>query len=108
MTKFSAIAAVPLFLAASVASAAQPVVLDDGQMDRLTAGFSAVAEALAAGLGRVVTTETLAFGELANVAKSPVGGESGFEAGLTLVRSTALSASATATTTLPLIPIPAP
>lgn len=92
---------VPL-VAASTAFAAEP--LNDQQLDGLTGGFTALAEAVALGVGAVVATETYAAGELSNVARGTY--RPGGEAYLTLVKSTAVAESATLTTSLPRLPIP--
>jgi hypothetical protein len=113
MRKFGAIAAVPLFLAAGAASAAQPVALDDGQMDSLTAGFASAAQAFADGRGAIVNTVATTVTELANVARgtinkvNPALNESiPGEASLTLVRSTANAASGTYTLPYTRIAVP--
>lgn len=89
------LAALPFL--AGVASAAQPVQLSDAQMDRVTAGFAAAADASSFSLGRIVYAATAT-----NADVRPIATLSGYEASLTLYASNAYSgAAATALSSIP-------
>jgi hypothetical protein len=101
-TILTAVAAIPFLVVASVAFAGQPVVLSDGQMDKVTAGFAATASAAADALGWVTATSAQTLTVVKVIGTAPR--ESG---GLDLVSSTSVAASAaSALGHLPPIPIP--
>jgi hypothetical protein len=95
-----AIAALPLM--AGAANAAQP--LNDKQMDRVTAGFTAIsvadAEGLVGSLGTVLTT-TASLSQVSPLATGTRG-----EITSTIFKSLAAAASSTVTSTTPPLPIP--
>jgi len=95
-----AIAALPLM--AGAANAAQP--LNDKQMDRVTAGFTALsiadAEGLVGSLGTVLTT-TASLSMVVLYATASRG-----ETSSTIMKSLAAAASSTVTSTSPPIAIP--
>jgi len=92
---------------AGAASAAQP--LNDTQMDRVTAGFSAAGFADAQGYGLLVTSQAGTFAETAtlrNASGAFVGVTIG-ETTLRVVKSiSAGQAVSTATTTIPFVNLP--
>lgn len=68
MKKLIAAAAIALpFIAAGQVSAGEPMRLSDDQLDGVSAGASAFADALAAGVGSVVFTEAYTLAEVAVV-----------------------------------------
>ncbi|HLI12771.1 MAG TPA: hypothetical protein VKY65_14355 [Alphaproteobacteria bacterium] len=97
-TLFAALAALPLLAVASLASAQEPLVLSNGQMDTVTAGSASgilvTLTAIATG-GSTAATETAA---LAQITQAPVVfvtpfGPVTLSAGTTLVQAASTSAN---------------
>jgi hypothetical protein len=87
-TKKAALGALPLMVVANLALAGEPMQLSDQQMDGVTAAGSAAATALAAAIGSVAFTETLALAQVQVVSSA-----SGQVTTINLVRSDAVAAS---------------
>jgi hypothetical protein len=96
-----ALAALPLLTGAGLAWAGQPVQLTDKQMDRVTAGFTVNADAMAQSLGAVVLSQTATLTTI-NVAAT--GGSD--ETTIRLYAGQALSQSASQAVTSSLVAIP--
>lgn len=73
----SVVAAVPLLAIATVGSAAEPMSLSENQMDSVTAGFSAFADALANAYGKFAFSDTFAYAEIGAIANSNLGTQAG-------------------------------
>ena len=97
------LAVLPLMTIGGAASAGQAVQLSDAQMDGVTAGFFAAAQAGADALGRITATSVATLTQVSSIATTPR------EAGsLDLVRSVSVAASAgMALASIPVVPIPA-
>jgi len=101
-TLFMALAALPLL--AGAAAAGQPQALNDKQMDKVTAGFTALSIADAEGLvgeSGIVLTTTASLSQVVPIARATMG-----ETSSTLYKSVAAAQSSTVTSTYSPLPIP--
>jgi len=101
-TLFMALAALPLLAGAAVAGQHQP--LNDRQMDKVTAGFTALSIADAEGLvgeSGIVLTTTASLSQVLPIARATMG-----EVTSTLYKSVAAAQSSTVTSTYNPLAIP--
>lgn len=101
-TFYMALAALPLL--AGAAAAGQPQQLSDRQMDKVTAGFTALSIADAEGLvgeSGIVLTTTASLSQVLPIARATMG-----EVTSTLFKSVAAAQSSTVTSSYNPLPIP--